>query len=69
MSHPDVLVITENVVQGRRHHSARQARFTGWTQTQNGDRTVRRAIRLVLKTHAPSTGEIFDHACAYIREN
>lgn len=38
-------------------------------QTQNGDRTVRRELRLVLKKHAPSTGELSDDAYAYIREN
>jgi type I restriction enzyme R subunit len=45
-------------------------RFPGWTQTQNGDRTVRREIRLVLKKYAlPPTGKLVDHAHAYIREN
>jgi type I restriction enzyme R subunit len=38
-------------------------RFTGWNQTQNGERTVRREIRLVLKKYGlPSTGELFDLA-------
>ena len=55
---------------GGHRNIVRQVRFTGWTQTQNGDRTVRREIRLVLKKYAlPSTGELFDHAYAYIREN
>ncbi len=66
---PDVPVIIENVVTDI-DTIVRQVRFTGWTQTQNGDRTVRREIRLVLKKYGlPSTGELFDHAYAYIREN
>ena len=48
----------------------RQVRFTGWSHTQNGDRTVRREVRLTLKKYGlPTTGELFDRAYAYIREN
>lgn len=48
----------------------RQVRFTGWTATQNGDRTVRKEVRLVLKKYGlPTTGDLFDSAYAYIREN
>lgn len=48
----------------------KQVRFEGWAETQNGDRTVRREIRLVLKRYAlPTTGELFDRTYAYIREN
>ena len=47
---PDVPVIIENVVTDI-DTIVRQVRFTGWTQTQNGDRTVRREIRLVLKKY------------------
>jgi type I restriction enzyme, R subunit len=66
---PDVPVIIENVVTDI-DTIVRQVRFTGWTQTQNGDRTVRREIRLILKKYGlPSTGDLFDHAYAYIREN
>ena len=66
---PAAGVIIENVVNDI-DTIVRQVRFTGWTQTQNGDRTVRREIRLVLKKYGlPSTGELFDHAYAYIREN
>jgi type I restriction enzyme, R subunit len=66
---PDVPVIIENVVTDI-DTIVRQVRFTGWTQTQNGDRTVRREIRLVLKKYSlPSTGDLFEHAYAYIREN
>jgi len=47
----DVPVIIENVVTDI-DTIVRQVRFTGWSQTQNGDRTVRREIRLVLKKYA-----------------
>lgn len=48
----------------------RQVSFTGWTETQEGDRTVRKELRLVLgKYHLPLTGHLFDAAYAYIREN
>lgn len=48
----------------------RQVRFTGWNETQTGDRTVRKELRLILKRYGlPTTGELFDRAYAYIREN
>ncbi len=48
----------------------RQVRFTGWNTTQPGDRTVRREVRLILRKYGlPTTGELFDRAYAYIREN
>lgn len=48
----------------------RQVSFAGWNETQAGDRTVRKEVRLVLKKYAlPTTGELFDRAYAYIREN
>lgn len=48
----------------------RQVSFSGWNETQAGDRTVRKEVRLVLKKHGlPTTGELFDRAYAYIREN
>jgi len=66
---PDVPVIIENVVTDI-DTIVRQIRFTGWAQTQNGDRTVRREVRLTLKKYGlPSAGELFDRAYAYIREN
>ena len=65
----DVPVIIENVVNDI-DTIVRQVRFTGWSQTQNGDRTVRREVRLTLKKYGlPTTGELFDRAYAYIREN
>lgn len=48
----------------------RQVSFSGWNETQAGDRTVRREVRLVLKKHGlPTTGDLFNRAYAYIREN
>jgi len=48
----------------------KQARYTGWNETQEGDRTVRRELRIVLKKYVlPLTGPLFDNAYAYIREN
>ena len=66
---PEAPVIIENVVTDI-DTIVRQVRFTGWNQTQNGDRTVRREVRLTLKKYGlPTTGELFDRAYAYIREN
>ena len=62
-------VIVENVVNDI-DTIVRQVRFTGWNQTQNGDRTVRKEVRLTLKKYGlPTTGELFDRAYGYIREN
>lgn len=37
---------------------------------QPGDRTVRKELKLVLRKFSlPTTGELFDRAYAYIREN
>lgn len=48
----------------------KQVRYTGWNETQEGDRTVRREIRVVLKKYLlPLTGPLFDNAYGYIREN
>ncbi|QWC86418.1 hypothetical protein KLP28_06980 [Nocardioidaceae bacterium] len=48
----------------------RQVRYTGWNDTQEGDRTVRKELRLVLnKYRLPPTGPLFDNAYAYISEN
>ena len=48
----------------------KQVRFTGWNETQEGDRTVRKEIRLVLKRYSlPLTGDLFDRVYAYVSEN
>jgi len=37
----------------------RQVRYTGWNETQEGDRTVRREVRLILKKYGlPTTGDL-----------
>jgi len=62
---PDAPVIVEDVVTDI-DAIVRQVRFTGWTETENADRTVRFEIREVLKKHGlPTTGLLFDriHAC------
>jgi type I restriction enzyme R subunit len=65
----DTPVIVEEVVADV-DAIVRQVRFSGWAETQSGDRTVRREIRLVLKRYGlPTTGELFDRTYAYIREN
>jgi len=45
-------------------------RNTGWQASHPGDRSVRLALRRILKDSGlPATGELFDHAYAYISEN
>lgn len=62
-------VIVENVVVDI-DTIVRQVSFAGWNETQAGDRSVRKEVRLVLKKYGlPTTGELFDRAYAYIREN
>lgn len=66
---PDVPVIIDNVVRDI-DTIVRQVRFTGWTRTQLGQRTVRRELRLILKKYSlPTTGDLFDRAYSYIHEN
>ncbi|MFI0791604.1 type I restriction endonuclease subunit R [Micromonospora rubida] len=48
----------------------KEIRYDGWSHTQNGDRLVRISIRKVLqKYYLPASGELFDHAHAYIAEH
>lgn len=48
----------------------REVSYDGWSATQNGDSLVRRELRKILKRHGfPVTGDLFDKAYAYIREN
>jgi len=45
-------------------------RGTGWQTSHPGDRTVRQELRLILRNSGlPPSGELFDRAYAYIREN
>ena len=49
---------------------ARQVTYTGWNDSQPGDKEARRQIRLVLQKYSlPPTGPLFDQTYAYIREN
>ena len=48
----------------------KQVRFTGWAENQDGDKAVRRELRTVLQNFGlPVTGQPFNSAYAYIREN
>jgi type I restriction enzyme R subunit len=48
----------------------KQVSYSGWAENQSGDRTVRKELRSVLSKYSlPLTGELFDHAYAYVREN
>jgi len=48
----------------------REVSYTGWNETQAGDRTVRKEIRVILKKYAlPLTGPLFDNTYANIRED
>lgn len=49
---------------------ARQVTYSGWNDSQPGDKAARREIRLVLNKYGlPPTGPLFDNAYAYISEN
>jgi type I restriction enzyme R subunit len=49
---------------------AREVTYSGWNESQPGDKEARKQIRLVLQKFAlPVTGPLFDNAYAYIREN
>jgi type I restriction enzyme R subunit len=66
---PNTPVIIEEVV-SEIDAIVKQVRFTGWTTSQPGDRTVRKELKLTLKKfRLPTSGELFDRAYAYIREN
>ena len=65
----DTRVIVDDVVRDI-DTIVRQAAFTGWNESQPGDREVRKELHGVLKKYAlPITGRLFDNAYAYIREN
>jgi type I restriction enzyme R subunit len=45
-------------------------RFTGWQTSREGDRTVKFEIRRAFKKFGlEPTGELFDHAYAYVAEH
>lgn len=68
-SPPDVPVIVEQVVSDI-DTIVRQVSSTGCQTSQPGDRQVRVELRKALSKHGlPTTGDLFDRAYAYIREN
>lgn len=49
---------------------AQAVTYSGWNDSQPGDKEARKQIRLVLQKYSlPVTGPLFDNAYAYIREN
>jgi type I restriction enzyme R subunit len=68
-SPPSTPVILENVVSDI-DAIVKQVRFTGWNNTQAGDRVVRKEVRVILNKYGlPTVGVLFDKAYAYIHEN
>lgn len=64
-----VPVVIENVV-GQVDSLVQPVRGTGWQTSHPGDRMVRQELRLILRNNGlPPSGELFDRAYAYIREN
>lgn len=48
----------------------KEVRWDGWNNSKEGDKAVRIAIRKVLVRYGlPASGELFDHAYAYVSEN
>lgn len=65
----DIPVIIENVVE-QVDSLVQPVRGTGWQTSHPGDRTVRRSLREILYANGlPQSGDLFDHAYGYIREN
>lgn len=65
----DVPLVIENVVE-QVDSLVQPVRGTGWQTSHPEDRTIRQELRLILKNSGPPpTGELFDRAHAYIREN
>jgi type I restriction enzyme R subunit len=65
----DVPLVIENVVENV-DSLVQPVRGTGWQTSHPGDRMVRQELRLILKNNGlPPSGELFDRAYAYIREN
>ncbi len=65
----DTPVIVDEVVRDI-DSIVKEVRFTGWNQNQEGDKTVRKEIRLVMARYGlPVTGPLFDSTYAYVSEN
>ena len=67
---PDgVPVVIETVVE-KVDELVEPVRGSGWQTSFPGDRKVRQELRMILHSNGlPPSGELFDHAYAYIREN
>ena len=64
-----VPVIIETVVE-KVDELVEPVRGSGWQTSFPGDRKVRQELRMILHSNGlPPSGELFDHAYAYIREN
>jgi type I restriction enzyme R subunit len=64
-----VPVIIENVVE-QVDELVQPVRGTGWQTSHPGDRTVRRSLKEILYNNGlPMSGDLFDRAYAYIKEN
>lgn len=64
-----VPVVIENVVE-QVDSLVQPVRGTGWQTSHPGDRTVRQELRLILLNNGlPPSGDLFDRAYDYIREN
>jgi type I restriction enzyme R subunit len=62
-------VIVEDVVRDI-DAIVKEVRFSGWSETQDGDKTVRKEVRSVLRRYGlPLTGPLFDNAYGYVSEN
>lgn len=62
-------VIVEDVVRDI-DAIVKEVRFSGWSETQDGDKTVRKEVRSVLRRYGlPLTGPLFDNAYGYVAEN
>jgi type I restriction enzyme R subunit len=47
-----------------------QVAYTGWKESDSGDKKVRKELRAALKTFGlPATGALFEKTYAYVREN
>jgi type I restriction enzyme, R subunit len=67
---PDGLHVVVPDVAARIDAIVTEVAFTGWRESTPGDRAVKRELRGVLKQFAlPVTGELFDRAYLYVREN
>ncbi len=64
-----VPVLIENVVE-QVDELVQPVRGTGWQTSHPGDRTVRRSLKEILYNNGlPMSGDLFDRAYAYIKEN